>query len=97
MEDLIRALCQRLIESDENSDEFRTIAAELQSALSKHIERIRGRLKHYPLAQETRFTGLDSITIAAANCRLGRRTFGPFEIKLSPDILSGKLLRHNWP
>ena len=59
MEDLIRALCQRLIESDENSDEFRTISAELQTALTKHIERLRARLKHYPLDQEMRSTGLE--------------------------------------
>lgn len=56
MEDRIRALCQRLIESDENSDDFRSISAELREALSTHIAQVRARLKHYPLAQERRST-----------------------------------------
>lgn len=54
MEDHIRALCQELVESDENSDDFRAISAELQSALSKHVGQMRARLKNYPLAQERR-------------------------------------------
>jgi hypothetical protein len=52
MEDRIRALCQRLIESDEKSDDFRSISAELRKALSTHIAQVRARLKNYPLAQE---------------------------------------------
>lgn len=54
MEDHIRALCQRLIDADENSDDFLTISAELRAALSKQIEQVRARLKNYPLAQERR-------------------------------------------
>ena len=54
MEDHIRALCQRLIDSDENSDDFLIISAELRAALSQHIEELRARLKNYPLAQERR-------------------------------------------
>ena len=37
----IRALCQKLIETDENSQQHPAVAAELRSALSKQIERIR--------------------------------------------------------
>lgn len=54
MEDHIRNLCKRLVESDENSDEFLSISAELQAAISRHIGQMRARLKHYPLAQERR-------------------------------------------
>lgn len=54
MEDHIRALCQKLIETDDNSEEFRTAAADLRAALSKHVGQIRARLKHYPLVQERR-------------------------------------------
>lgn len=57
MEDLIRALCQRLIESDDNSEDFRTISAELQAALSEQIGQMRVLLKTYPLAQERRSSG----------------------------------------
>ena len=49
MEDRIRTLCQRLIDSDENSDDFRATSAELQAALSKHIGQMRSRLKTYAL------------------------------------------------
>ena len=51
MEDHIRALCQKLIETDENGEEYPTIAAELRSALSKQIERIREGLKSYTLVK----------------------------------------------
>lgn len=54
MEDYIRTLCQRLIDADENSDEFLTISAELRAALSKQIGQLRARLKNSPLAQERR-------------------------------------------
>jgi hypothetical protein len=52
MEDDIRNLCQKLIESDQNSEDFRTISFELQTALSKHINQWRENLKPYPLARE---------------------------------------------
>ena len=54
MEDYIRSLCHKLIESDESSDEFKTAASELQLALSRKIEQIRARLKAYPPAKERR-------------------------------------------
>jgi hypothetical protein len=52
MEDHIRNLCQRLIEADEDSEDYKTVASELQIALSRHIAEIRMRLKDYPLAPE---------------------------------------------
>ena len=54
MEDYIQTLCQKLIESEGKSEDFQTIASELQSALSKHIDGIRKGFKNYPLAQERR-------------------------------------------
>ena len=54
MEDKIRTLCQKVIETDGNSEEIRIAADELRSALSKHIEHMRKSLKNYPLAQERR-------------------------------------------
>ena len=54
MEDHIRNLCQQLIEADDGGEEFKTIAAELQDALSKHIGQIRERLQDYSLARERR-------------------------------------------
>jgi hypothetical protein len=54
MEDYIRSLCHKLIEADESSEEFKTIAPELQTALSRQIAEIRTRLKGYPLAPERR-------------------------------------------
>lgn len=56
MEDQIRALCQKLIETDENSEEYPTVAAELRAALSKQIGRIREGLKTYPLVKARRAT-----------------------------------------
>ena len=35
-------------------DEFQRLAAELRSAISEHIERIRKRLRQYPLADDKR-------------------------------------------
>ena len=46
MEDHIRNLCHKLIEADDGSEEFRTLAAELQAALSKQIAQIRQGLKN---------------------------------------------------
>jgi len=48
MEDLIRNLCLKLVESNADSEEFHTIAAELRAALSQHIETIRARMVDYP-------------------------------------------------
>ena len=56
LEDKIRALCEKLIASNQEG-EFLTISAELQSALSEHVEELRTRLKTYPLNQDRRFTG----------------------------------------
>lgn len=54
MEDHVRNLCQKLIETDESSEEFRAVAAELQAAISRHVGEIRKRLKNYPLAEQER-------------------------------------------
>jgi hypothetical protein len=54
MEDYIEELRQKLIEADGGSEEFHTIAAELQSALSRHIEQTRTRLKQFPIPPERR-------------------------------------------
>ena len=54
MEEHIRNLCQKLIEADDGSEEFKTIAAELQAAMSGHIGQMRKRLETYPLAKERR-------------------------------------------
>ena len=56
MEDRVRTLCQKLIDADDQSEEFRTIAAELQSALSEQIGRVRDRLTNYSLIRERRGT-----------------------------------------
>lgn len=50
LEDRIRGLCQKLIESDEA--EFESVAVELRSALKEHIERARGRLGLLPISSE---------------------------------------------
>lgn len=54
MEDLIRSLCRKLIESDENTEEYQIAAAELRSALKKHINEVRKRLHTYPFPEERR-------------------------------------------
>ena len=54
MEDHIRNLCRKLIEADDGGEEFKTIALDLQTALSKHIVQMRERLQDYPLAKERR-------------------------------------------
>lgn len=56
MEDQIRSLCQKAINSDENSEEFRTSILDLRAAISTHIDELRLKLKKYPLAQERRST-----------------------------------------
>ena len=54
LQDKVEDLRQKLIEADGGSEEFHAIAAELQSAISKHIEQTRTRLKTFPVAQERR-------------------------------------------
>jgi hypothetical protein len=54
MEDKIQALCQKLIEGDEKSEDFQSIGAELRSTLSQRFTQIRHKLKAYPLAKERR-------------------------------------------
>lgn len=54
MEDHIRDLCQKLVQSDDTSEEFAATAAELRASLAEHIKQIRQRLKGYPLAKERR-------------------------------------------
>jgi hypothetical protein len=54
MEDHIRNLCRKLTEADDGGQEFKTIALDLQTALSKHIGEMRERLQDYPLAKERR-------------------------------------------
>ena len=54
MDDHIRNLCQKLVQADETSEEFLSIAAELRASLSDQIKQIRQRLKGYPLAKERR-------------------------------------------
>lgn len=54
IEDYIRSLCQKLIEAEEGSEEFKTISSELQAVLSKQIGQIRTRFKDFPQAQERR-------------------------------------------
>lgn len=49
MDDHIRNLCQKLVDSNPDSEEFHAVAAELRAALSKQIERIRARMVDYPL------------------------------------------------
>ena len=52
LEDRIRTLCQKLIESDDA--EFESVAMELRSALKEHIGLIRGRLRVFSILSERR-------------------------------------------
>ena len=52
LEDRIRTLCQKLIESDES--EFEGVAVELRSALKEHIDRFRARLRVFSILSERR-------------------------------------------
>jgi hypothetical protein len=53
LEDRICDLCQKLIESD-NDTEFESVAADLRRALREHIERTRRRLGVFPNLTESR-------------------------------------------
>ena len=60
IEDRIRALCNRLVGSDE-ADEFASIAKQLRAALSDHVERLRGQVQKYPkhpLTKDRRSTNM---------------------------------------
>jgi hypothetical protein len=52
LEDRIRTLSELLVTAE--GDEFQRLAVELRSAISEHIERIRKRLRQYPLADDKR-------------------------------------------
>jgi hypothetical protein len=54
LEDRIRLLCQRLIAAPQNTPEFELAATELRTALKNHFERMRGKLREYPIAKERR-------------------------------------------
>ena len=54
LEDRIRALCGKLIASDDESEEFRAIASELRAALREHTDRLRGQIREYPMTKDRR-------------------------------------------
>lgn len=54
IDDFIRSLCQKLIEADEESEEYQKIAAELRTALTEQSKRSRKRLMTFPLPKERR-------------------------------------------
>ena len=55
LEDRIRSLSQKLVEAD--GEQFHLLAAELRTAITEHIERLRTRLLKYPLDDEKRNPG----------------------------------------
>ena len=54
VEDRIRTLSARLVETEEEGDEFLRLASELRAAITEHIEHIRARLAKYPLGTDRR-------------------------------------------
>lgn len=52
LEDRIRSLSEELIKAE--GEDFHGLAAELRTALSEHIERIRGKLDNYPSSGDRR-------------------------------------------
>ena len=54
LEDRIRLLSEQLLKAE--GEEFEHIAVELRAAINEHIERIRARLRQYPLADDRRST-----------------------------------------
>jgi CRISPR/Cas system CSM-associated protein Csm2 small subunit len=54
IEDRIRNLLQKLIEAEENTDEFNTISAELRFAMFTLGWQIRTRLKNFPAELDRR-------------------------------------------
>lgn len=54
LEDRIRLLSEQLLQAE--GEEFERIAVELRAAINEHIERIRARLRQYPLADDRRST-----------------------------------------
>jgi hypothetical protein len=57
LEDRIRDLCAKLIVAGDGKPEFESLAHELREALRKYTERIRAKLRDYPIANERRDTG----------------------------------------
>jgi hypothetical protein len=54
LEDRIRTLSEELVGADADDEEFHRLAAELRTALTEHVKRIRNRLQQYPLADDRR-------------------------------------------
>ena len=54
LEGQIRELCNKLINAEEGSPEFETVAANLRAALSEHVKRLRSKLRDYPIVAERR-------------------------------------------
>jgi len=52
MEDKIRSLCTQIL-ATKDDDKLRPILVELRDALHQHIQRLRGRLREYPIVLET--------------------------------------------
>ena len=61
LEDRIRGLCQALINSDNDGEEFHSLSVELRNELSAHIGRLRQRAAAYPIATERRSSETNSI------------------------------------
>jgi len=54
LEDRIRQLCEALIATDDDAEEFPFLAVELKSSLKEHIERIRSQVVAYPPGKDRR-------------------------------------------
>lgn len=54
LEDYIRSLCRKMLDSDGESEDFRIAADQLRSALLIHIEKMREKFKNYPLIEHER-------------------------------------------
>jgi hypothetical protein len=54
LEDKIRHLCEVLIATDYDAEEFPFLARELKLSLKEHIERIRSQVLAYPPAKDRR-------------------------------------------
>jgi hypothetical protein len=51
--DHIRTLCSKLINA-EDEEEFESLATELRASLKEHVERLRSKLRDYPVTVERR-------------------------------------------
>ena len=54
LKDRIRQLCEALIATDDDAEEFPFLAVELKSSLKEHIERIRSQVVAYPPGKDRR-------------------------------------------